>query len=182
MGRLVYIDMGANIGDTIEGHLANASSAHVFAFEPNPKLVAKLRHRFHTARNVAIYEAACWIIDGQTRLYLGHDQSSTLVEGKAHTPEHPEFDIDYQRFALVRTIDFARWLRENFTEGDDICVKMDIEGAEYNVLQRLLDTGAIALIRELRCEWHFDRYPVHRDEHARIKALTSKRVKLVDWR
>jgi FkbM family methyltransferase len=181
MGRNIYIDLGANVGDTVDRHLAGAPDAQVFAFEPNPRLIAKLRNRFRSADNVAIYEAACWILDGQTKLYLGHDLSSTLIEGKAPTPEHPEFDISYKDFALVRTIDFARWLLETFNEGDDICVKMDIEGSEYKVLRRLIDTGAIGLMDELRCEWHYDRYPVGNDEHLRIKELTKARVRVIDW-
>lgn len=181
MSRSVYIDLGANKGDTVAAYLQQNPSASVFAFEPNPKLAEILRRRFAEHAAVSVLGAACWIMDGTTRFYIGHDESSTLIEGKAHNPQFPQFDIDYRNHTIVRTIDFARWMIENFSQDNDIVVKMDIEGSEYKVLQRLLDTDAIDLVREIRCEWHWNRYPVSRDEHERIKTLVGKKVTLVDW-
>lgn len=128
-----------------------------------------------------VIEAACWIADGISKFYLGNEYSSTLIEGKKHNRRYPQFDISYQDFAMVRTIDFAKWLLDNFAGREDLIVKMDIEGAEYEVLPRLIATGAIRLIGELRCEWHWDRFPVTKAEDERIKALVSASTKLVKW-
>ncbi|WP_457093128.1 FkbM family methyltransferase [Microvirga sp. P5_D2] len=181
MSGSVYIDLGANKGDTVAAYLQQNPSAFIFAFEPNPKLAEVLRLRFANNSAVRVLEVACWIMDGSTRFYIGHDESSTLVEGKAQNSQFPQFDIDYRNSIFVKTIDIARWMLENFSQSDDIVVKMDIEGSEYKVLQRLLDTDAIDLIREIRCEWHWNRYPVTREEHERIKALVGTKVTLVDW-
>jgi FkbM family methyltransferase len=181
MSRSVYIDLGANKGDTVAAYLQQNPNASVFAFEPNPQLAEVLRLRFAERPAVTVLEAACWIIDGTTRFYIGHDDSSTLIEGKVSNSQFPQFDIDYRNYTTVKTLDFARWLLENFSQSNDIVVKMDIEGSEYKVLQRLLDTDVIDLIREIRCEWHWNRYPIAREEHERIKTLVSKKVALVDW-
>jgi FkbM family methyltransferase len=181
MKRRVYIDLGANVGDTMEEFLARAPDALAIGFEPNPRLIDRLRSRFAGRNNVVIHDAAAWSSDGYAMLYLGHDLSSTLLKGKAAKPEHPEFGIDYRTAIRVRTIDFAKWLLENVSDGEDVCVKMDIEGSEYEVLRRLLETGAIARISELRCEWHYDRYPIGIEEHTRTKMLVDRRVKLVEW-
>ncbi len=42
---------------------------------------------------------------------------------------------------------------------DDITVKMDIEGAEYELLDHMFRDKSIFLVRELFCEWHHDRFP-----------------------
>ena len=41
-----YIDIGANNGQSIESILLFRPSAQVVAFEPNPRLAAKLAHRY----------------------------------------------------------------------------------------------------------------------------------------
>ena len=178
----IYIDLGANHGETIESYLKTCPDAVVFGFEANPRLAEKLLEKFSFGKKpIFIMDAACWIKDGHDKFYIGNDYSSTMIEGKRHSPTYPQFDIDYKNHVIVRTVDFSRWMLENFSFCQDICVKMDIEGAEYKVLQRLLDTGAIKMISELRCEWHWNRYPISKEEHNRIRDEVAKVVKLVDW-
>ena len=57
----------------------------------------------------------------------------------------------------VRAFDMARVLFENILPDDFVFMKMDIEGAEYEVLQHLIDTGALCLIDELAVEWHVNK-------------------------
>ena len=58
------------------------------------------------------------------------------------------------RTQSVRTFDLSRWLSSHFCREDTVDVKMDIEGAEFEVLEHLLRTGAAALIDTLAVEWH----------------------------
>ena len=41
-------------------------------------------------------------------------------------------------------------------------VKLDIEGAEYSVLPRLLTSGALCLVDFFNIEWHLDALPADR--------------------
>jgi hypothetical protein len=57
----------------------------------------------------------------------------------------------------VACFDFSRWLsdlRTSHPRPDVIVVKMDIEGAEVPVLQKMIEDGTDALIDELLVEWH----------------------------
>lgn len=179
---IIYVDLGANVGDTIEQFLRVERDATVYGFEPNPQLANRLKRRFYWGKNVTIYGKAAWDADGEMAMYLGHPLSSTLLTGKKRLSDYPEFDIDYSESVTVKTIDFSRWLTETVTLEDTVCVKMDIEGSEYRVLQKLLDSGAIALIDELRCEWHHDRFPIAVEEHARIKRQVLEKIPIVtEW-
>ncbi len=175
--RSVYVDLGANIGDTVHAELATRRHDAVWAFEPHPRLAAHLRARF--PRLVNVIEKAAWIADGQTSLYLGHDLSSTIVEGKVALAGFPEFAIDYSASATVETVDFSRWLRENIARSDHLILKVDIEGAEYRLLEYLVESGEIDLVTELRCEFHCDRFPQFILQHDRILESVSRRTKLV---
>lgn len=180
MPKKLYIDLGANKGDTIAAFLQDNPGHETWGFEANPELVKVLAERF-SGSDVKIINAAVWTRNGKRKMFLGHPLSGTLVKGKKKMPQAPHFEIDYQTSALVRTIDFAEWLQENVDPGDLVVVKMDIEGAEYHVLQHLLATGAIDLIDELRCEFHQNRFPVSKERDQRIRAEVSARTKLVHW-
>ncbi len=54
----------------------------------------------------------------------------------------------------VKVIDFSAWLKANVRFEDTIVVKMDIEGAEYGVLEKLIHDKTIDYINHLFVEWH----------------------------
>ncbi|WP_251052289.1 MULTISPECIES: FkbM family methyltransferase [unclassified Streptomyces] len=59
---------------------------------------------------------------------------------------------------------------------------MDIEGAEYPVLTKLVADGTIDLISVLYIEWHYDRFPaMSRTDHDQLVAAVSAFVDVRDW-
>jgi FkbM family methyltransferase len=54
----------------------------------------------------------------------------------------------------VPVVDVVNWLKASFSEPDWVVLKMDIEGAEHPVLERLFATGAHRLIDVLAWECH----------------------------
>ena len=48
----------------------------------------------------------------------------------------------------------ASWLAASFTEADFVVVKMDVEGAEYPILEKLAGLGKLGLIDVLSIEAH----------------------------
>ncbi|XP_038047892.1 uncharacterized protein LOC119721988 [Patiria miniata] len=55
---------------------------------------------------------------------------------------------------VIPTIDLAQWIKENFSVEDYVILKLDVEGAEFNILQRMLQTGAFKYIDKLYGEYH----------------------------
>lgn len=182
MGRKIYIDLGANNGETVKKFMAENPGYIAFAFEPTPALATKIREMFKGPDSrVHLMECAAWVSDGIINFYFGTtDVSSTVLEGKAAPIE---WGVDYASPYRAQSIDFDRWFRENTSDDDQIVLKMDIEGAEYKVLRRLLDSGAIKRIKDLRVEWHWDRYPleVTKAVHDDIRHRVSLATKLTDW-
>lgn len=180
MGRSIYLDFGANAGETVADQLASASVDQCWAFEPNPELAAALRIRF-AGQAVEVQEKAAWVENGTQPLYLGHPLSSTLMTGKVTLENWPQYAITYDRSVEVETIDTAQWIIDTVRPEDNVIMKMDIEGAEYVVLQRVIDTGAIDLIDELRCEFHPERFPKFEPVHDQLIEDLRARTKLVLW-
>ena len=65
----------------------------------------------------------------------------------------------------VRTVDIATWIAESFTKDDFLFIKMDIEGAEYAISEKLHRLGALGLIDVLSLEAH---------DHGFTKTIRSK--------
>jgi FkbM family methyltransferase len=145
------IDLGANVGRFTQ--VMAASGATVHAFEPNPYVFEALRRRFSSAPNVTLYPVAASDGSGVARLHLhrnaDRDQvlwsvgSSLLVE---------KGNVESDRFVEVETIDFAEFLTS--LDRSVALVKMDIEGAEIRVLERLLEAGRLTQIERLLVETH----------------------------
>jgi hypothetical protein len=68
-----------------------------------------------------------------------------------------------------------------------VAVKMDIEGAEYAVLEELVHDGTITLVSELMVEFHTQQFdqklrPRYARREANIReALSRFPVQILDW-
>ncbi len=144
-----YIDAGAYTGDTLDLFLSkypNSDEFKIILFECNPVLVSKLISVVN--ENITLEDKAIWIYDGEINLYLGSesDLSSSLIREKVN--------INKNNSIIVKCIDFSRYILDNFSEDDFIVLKLDIEGAEFDVLNKMIDDGSIKYIDELCGELH----------------------------
>ncbi|MFE1577516.1 FkbM family methyltransferase [Streptomyces solincola] len=182
--RKIFIDCGTNLGIVLNRFMHELPDHEFYAFEPNAELIPSIRRHVEQAQDSARIEispSAVWTHDGTIDLFLGHHESSTVMPGKRVPPMYDQ-QIDYSSPVPVPAIDFSAWLRRTVSPGDHVVVKMDIEGAEYPVLTKLLDDGTINLISVLYIEWHHDRFPaMSRAEHDQVAAAVSACVDVRDW-
>ena len=61
---------------------------------------------------------------------------------------------DEMKTIKVKAIDFGQWLKNNYRKEDVVFVKMDIEGAEYPVLEKMLKDGSMTYVDRLYIEFH----------------------------
>lgn len=169
MKRYIFIDGGSHKGKHIavfeKSALYSQHSWEMFAFEANPALIPYIPKR----SNLTILNKAICFCDGKTNFYVGKDSvSSSLLEYK-RTGQLREKPI------TVEAIDFGRWIKKNFDINDYILVELDIEGAEYGVLEKMILDGSINYIDELIVEFHNIKVfiPRQRDEELikRIKGF-----------
>jgi FkbM family methyltransferase len=133
----------------------------LYGFDPWPALVEGESELDGT--RVVLRRKAAWIEDGEiefahVRGLRGWD--STVMRDKNTHDEWSRPD------AVIRVscFDFSSWVREL---AEPPIVKLDVEGAEFPILQKLVDDGTDVLVAELLVEWHDDKMPEHagrRDE------------------
>lgn len=147
----VLIDCGAYTGDSLPLLMRRFGPfERVLCFEASPDLAIVPPHELRVP--LEIHRVAVWIAAGEQRLFFGeHAESSTLLENKTSGNLNPA------RSVLVPSIDFAAWLSHNTNASDQLVIKMDIEGAEFAVLERLAGHPVRRRIRHLWVEWHHNR-------------------------
>lgn len=180
---MIYADLGAYNGDTVEQFinwgqvLGDISDARIFAFEPNPNFKDAWqdihdRHIKHV-KEINFDQSAAWIDDKglEFSLWQESDIGSTVMKEKRNW--HAGKVIG------VPSFDFSSWLRQ--FEGEDIYVKFDVEGAEYPILNTMIDDGTDKLCKLLMIEWHADKMNANfKEQEQWIKAhLTPK---WLEWR
>ncbi len=163
------IDLGANVGDYTR--MMASVAKQVIAFEPDPRTFDILQANVADLRNVRLEKVAAGTLEGRVQLYrhirfkenpASHSGSSSLIASKTNVAE--------QEAVEVRQIDFIAYL-ERLNE-DIGTLKMDIEGAEVDLLEALLDRPEIMKrIDYIFVETHEARIPGH---ESRVKSLRDR--------
>lgn len=95
---------------------------------------------------------AIWIEESDLPLYL--DQAKDAMKGSGLIrKEYGGMHNDNAK-VYVRTEDIHSWIMAHTNDQDYIIAKMDIEGAEYPVLQKMLVNGSACRLRKLFIEFH----------------------------
>lgn len=90
----------------------------------------------------------------------------------------------FEEQVQVPCIDFAQWIKNNCLEQDYIVCKLDIEGAEYQVLSRMLELGVMSWIDCLYVEWHaqmINSAELAAQEHILRQAIQGLNIELIEW-
>lgn len=91
---------------------------------------------------------AAWVRDGEVQLST-RDGLGIVASVAPHLPLGPEY-------ATVPCFDFPAWLARLLSAGEPVVVKLDCEGAEFELLERVVEDGLDARLDRLLVEWHTD--------------------------
>ncbi|WP_102108514.1 FkbM family methyltransferase [Oceaniglobus roseus] len=179
------LDCGANMG-VVTAQLA-ATGADVVAYEPDPFAFARLAERFADTPNVTLVNAAVAARAGTVTLMRaenfdanpeGASVKSTILDGGRA--------IDARNGIEVPCLDFLEILRrESAARGPVAFVKMDIEGAELEILEAMVGGDLSAGVRCLVAETHERKFRDLRDRFRALRKTVSEDPRLghinLDW-
>ena len=145
----------------------------LYGFDPWPALVEGETELEGT--RVVLQREAAWIEDGEiefahVRGLRGWD--STVMRDKNTHDEWSRPDSVIR----VPCFDLSSWLRGL---PEPPIVKLDVEGAEFPILQKLVDDGTDVLIAELLVEWHDDKMPQYAER--RTELVSKLRCPVSPW-
>ncbi len=162
----LMIDCGYNLGGYSRAWLDAHPGGRVYAFEPCPPEGMVLHN------GVELLRKAAWVRGGEATLHMSSRlDGHSLMAGKKRAT------------GVLRTVpcvDFARWVLDTVPEGAAAECKMDIEGAELEVVPRMLELGAFSRISSLLLELHGRQMKARAAEFDRLEALLDAAG--VPWR
>lgn len=168
----IAVDCGANIGD-ISLKLAK-TGAQVYAFEPNPFAYNQLLAKVENYPNVICLKKGVWDKNTVTRLYF-HNQAagdeafwsfgSSIVQTKGN--------VDKGRYVDVEIIDLTEFL-ENLDQNIDL-LKIDIEGAECELLEKFIEKGLYKKVAVTLVETHDSKIAGQKIKTDKIRRLIKEK-------
>lgn len=182
--RYVFADLGAYTGDSIIKFMRKRNLPlepkyfNIYAFEPNPDLFTELHPLMERFDNImSIDTGAAWVKDEVRQFAVDKTATplgSTLMPGKVNIWDR--FD-KYE----VHCFDFSEWIKQ--FKNDYVIVKMDIEGAEFPVLEKMLADGTASIMDQLWVEMHPNKVREYTttDSKKLLKRVKKAGVKVSVW-
>ncbi len=135
-----YVDCGANEGIVLNEINKNLLEFSLEAFEIQKELIPLIKNKVPRAevKNIAVSDQA-----GELEIYLPSFYGTNFRGGSTIVREKfSEEELHEKR--TIESIDFVQHLINLKSEHGFVAIKMDIEGAEYAILDSLLERCRIA--------------------------------------
>jgi len=158
--RKLMIDCGFNRGIVAEQMLTALPGFSLHGFEVQQDIrqfADRLRARLPD-RQIEVMYAAVGKRDGAIDYFEAAEWGKNY-KGGTTTVASKQSAVNYADPKQAPCVDFSRWLLSQTCDDAFVFVKMDIEGGEYEVIEHLLETGAIERIDVLAVEWHAHKFP-----------------------
>lgn len=178
-----YVDLGAHVGEQV---VEVGRHISVLAFEPDPRAfrlltsnVAENQHLF--SNKIQLHQLA--VSDSKDRITLSY-ADSLLDKTGGSTIENSKRGYSHQHRVVVDTIDIL----EVLAKIEDIrraILKIDIEGAEYRVIRRLVKNIGLRNLGLVLVEFHEDKMRFGRLRGTLLTAYCwmhgSRRSQILEW-
>ena len=181
----LVLDCGANVGEITK--ILAETGAQVHAFEPDPYCFEKLIKRFRKAENVTLHSVAVGTTDGVIQLMRaenfdenphGASVKSTVITGGRKIDEAEKIE--------VRLMNLPAFIDEKIKGGAEVAfLKMDIEGAELDLLEHMQISGQFENIRLTVAETHEHKFKELRARFENLRASIAAQYPItkvnLDW-
>jgi len=176
--KCIFIDLGAANGDTFRTFLSdgygpvkncNHGDWEAILVEANPGFAGALdaEAKLHSGKVHTFASTAAYMCEGNTSFWIDpdvtHNHWGSTMDFQEHTAEDWSHMNDLaeknakpmQREAVtVPTTNINRLIHEYTIPGDYVIMKMDIEGAEWDILPCLAKSSSVWLLDALYVEMH----------------------------
>ncbi|KAL3850554.1 hypothetical protein ACJIZ3_012436 [Penstemon smallii] len=161
--RYIYVDVGArsygsSIGSWFKKQYPKQDKPfEVFAIEADNVF----HDEYKTKKGVTLLPYAAWIRNETLFFEISREPSRKNEErgrgmGRIQAVQSSSNYVGNSN--RIQGFDFAAWLKSTVVERDYVVMKMDVEGTEFSLIPRLIETGAICLIDEMFLECHYNRW------------------------
>jgi FkbM family methyltransferase len=155
----IVMDIGANLGVWTK-YILYRGAEKVYCFEPNKKAIEHLKKTLSDDSNTRIIEKAVYKENSILKFFIDEKNSltSSLLEQSGHSPAY-----DVEAITLEESLDLIG-------ESKVDLIKIDIEGAEFDIIDRM-DNKTAERINSLLIEYHDFYFP---EGMAKVQKMENK--------
>uniref|UniRef100_A0A7S4C0H1 Methyltransferase FkbM domain-containing protein n=1 Tax=Chrysotila carterae TaxID=13221 RepID=A0A7S4C0H1_CHRCT len=128
---------------------------HFILFEPQAKfasILTRITSNLSPPCTSDFHQAAAWKHDGQLQFVQSRNSQSSYVRPSKDDSAGIRKRINH--FITVQSVDISKFIHQALHPTDFVFLKMDIEGAEYDLLPSLIASGALCPVDYFLIEWH----------------------------
>ncbi|GHB37238.1 FkbM family methyltransferase [Mongoliitalea lutea] len=176
-GRKLFIDCGTNLGQGFEyfQKYFPLKDFDAVLIEPNPNCIKIIENKYGDNKKIEIIQKAAWINNSTLKFFgLVEDERGETSQGASVLEEHngSMYKANKEASLEVEGFSFGDFLDKKSKEYEVIIVKLDIESAEYAVLDDIIKSGSIKNIDHIFVEFHSQYF----DVNDRPKYLEKERL------
>jgi FkbM family methyltransferase len=197
--KKIFLDCGFHHGEGLEYFINNGiitTDYKIYSFEANPacfieERVELLRNKY--SLDITSFNKAVWVEDGiVTFNQENHTKSgsgsptdgASNIDGWGSSIQGIGFNhLGYETQVTIPSIDLSKFVNDLPNDSHIIC-KLDIEGAEFEILRKMIKENTASKIKEFYVEFHEGRmYPKESvdTKNEIISDLTKLGCKINTW-
>lgn len=136
--RKIFIDVGGYEGQTLDEVIKPRWNFDtIYCLEPMPRQFQVLTEKYSNLENVELFEYGLSDKTGPAIIY----GDNSIMEASIYSTKR---DVDASFETVCQFVEASEFLnRIPLSLNKKIIMKLNCEGAEYNILQNLIDTGSI---------------------------------------
>lgn len=193
----VFLDLGTHYGQGMREFIQKFNmdeSWIIHTFEANPVTFKVFTENYHKHTPWVIsHNQAISDHNGEIKVNIetppGEGETgmgTSVIDLSEWNPWGGQLRENFKYHAITPCVDLSEFIINNFNKSDNIIVKMDIEGAEYDTLEKMIETGAIDYVNFIAVEWH-SRFFVSKDailerENIIIDYMKNHNINLESWK
>lgn len=190
--KKVFLDCGSHLGEGFAEFISILNidptwTCHLF--EPNLSCYNRIKP---LATNwITIHQNAVW--DRETTIRFRAELSGVtgINDGLCSTildETHYPFQQNHRQETYdVQSISLPKFIQDNTAQDDEIYIKLDIEGSEFDVVQGLLASDVMPRIKYMAIEWHSWAIVENKQHYEKLEqelkqSLRQQNLTLIDWK
>ncbi|WP_439548352.1 FkbM family methyltransferase [Falsiroseomonas sp.] len=178
----IVVDCGANIGSVAARFAARGCVMH--CFEPDPLAFGMLKDRLADNASVTLHNKAVWTEAGTAKLFFHETRDEASVERtQSSSLLADKINVDGSGGHDVELVDFPAFLRA--LPAPAAVLKIDIEGAEGELLKEILDQNLEDRFSVCLVETHERKVPSSREPMKHVRNVIAERKLnhiFLDWK
>ena len=172
-----FIDCGGHDGCSVVKFLSQRPGFTCVSFEPNPAFSS-----LYSWLPTTLIRKAVSTHDGTTSFTIDPiDGDGSSIVGDKNVVWDGSIDNADCPTVTVECVDLSGYLARTVRPEDYLCLKVDVEGAEYSIFPKMIRDGTIDLVDELYAEFHWFKCGVPQSQHDDLVHQLETHLPLRDW-